>query len=170
LGALRATPLEDMGLAEAVDQLAETAAARGGLSLHLDIGKSLGSLLPEVEQCYYRVAQEAVENVVKHAQARSMRVTLVKREGVLLLEVADDGSGLEGKALEKGTVRPGRQDPVRAVEGASQAIRFGIKGMQERAELIDAALEVESAEGKGTLVRLSLKVNADGMPVSRVNV
>jgi signal transduction histidine kinase len=170
LGALRATPLEDMGLAEAVSQLVETAAARGGLSLRLNIGKSLGDLLPEVEQCYYRVAQEAVENVVNHARARSMRVTLVNRAGVLLLEVADDGCGLAGEALEKGTVRPRRQDVGRAVEGASQAIKFGIKGMRERAELIDAALEVESAEGQGTLVRLSLRVNADGVPARRENV
>jgi two-component system sensor histidine kinase DegS len=150
--------LEDVGLAVAVSQLAEAAAARGGLALRLNVGKSLGSLVPEVEQCYYRVAQEAVANVVNHAQASSMRVSLLCEEGLLLLEVADDGRGFSAESLEAEPQRSGRRHSDHAYgsayTGAGAAIKFGIRGMQERAELIGANLEIESIEGQGTVVRL----------------
>jgi signal transduction histidine kinase len=154
LGALRATPLEDVGLAAAVSQLAEAAAARGGLALHLEVSESPWNLVPEVEQCYYRVAQEAIENVVKHAQARSMRVSLLCEEGSLLLQVADDGLGFSVETLEAEPEPSGQRNLSRAYEGSYTAVKFGIRGMQERAELIGASLEIESTEGGGTIVRL----------------
>jgi len=154
LGALRATPLEDMGLAVAVSQLAETAAARGGLVLQLRVSESLGNLVPEVEQCYYRVAQEAIENVVKHAQARSMSVSLLCEEGWLMLKVVDDGLGFSVETLEAEPSRFGHPNLSRAYEGSYTSVKFGIRGMQERAELIGASLEIESMEGRGTVVRL----------------
>jgi signal transduction histidine kinase len=150
LGALRATPLEDMGLAVAVRQLAEAAAARGKLSLHLDVGESLGYLVPEVEQCYYRVAQEALANVVNHAQASSLRVSLARKEDLLVLEVADDGCGFPVHYLEMELPQVEQRGEGRG----DRAFKFGIKGMQERAELIGARLEVESALGQGTVIRL----------------
>jgi signal transduction histidine kinase len=166
LGALRATPLKDMGLALAVSQLAEEAAVRSGLTLHLDVVDSLGSLEPEVEQGYYRVAQEAIENVLKHAQARSLRVALGWEQdggdvGSLLLEVADDGCGFSVETWEAVPVLDGRQHVDRVSDGRTSSERvlgdtstFGIKGMQERAELIGATLEVKSKRGQGTTIRL----------------
>jgi signal transduction histidine kinase len=150
LGALRAIPLEDMGLASATRQLAEEAAARGGLSLHMKVVEPLGNLVPEVEQCYYRVAQEAVENVVQHAQASSLHVSLRHKEELLILEVTDDGCGFSVETLDTRSAQVERLHAGRAYE----SVKFGIRGMQERAELIGATLEIESALGKGTTIRL----------------
>jgi signal transduction histidine kinase len=135
LQALRATPLEDLGLALAIRNLAENVAARGALSLDLDLPEQINDLAPEVEQCYYRVAQEALENVIMHANAQRVSVSLRQAEGRLTLEVSDDGLGIAGEATGS--------------EG-----RLGIKGMRERAELIGGTLEVESRSGQGTTIRL----------------
>ena len=161
LAALRATPLKDMGLGLAVSQLAEEVAVREGLTLHLDVADSLGSLEPEVEQCYYRVAQEAIENVAKHAQASLLRVSLARGRGardagVLFLKVADDGRGFSVAKWEAGSGQAEGRNTDRAPGDIAlpNASKFGIKGMRERAELIGARLEIESAPGKGTIVRL----------------
>lgn len=135
LQALRATPLEDLGLLLAIRELVESAAARGGLDLDLDLAESLGSLAPEVEQCFYRVAQESLENVVNHAQATKISAMLRRVDDQLVLRIEDDGQGL-----------------VASVPSESQ---FGIKGMKERAELIGAHLEFVSDAGIGTTVRLT---------------
>jgi signal transduction histidine kinase len=135
LHALRAMPLEDLGLALAIRSLAENAAARGSLAFQLDLPERVSDLSPEVEQCYYRVAQEALENVTKHADARRVAVVLRETGGELTLEVSDDGTGF-------------------AAESIASDYQFGLRGMQERAELIGATLEVESRPGRGTTVRL----------------
>jgi signal transduction histidine kinase len=170
LGALRATPLESMGLAAAVSQLAREAAARGELTLDLDVDEPTGRLVPEVEQCYYRVAQEALENAVKHAQARSLHVSLQCGEDRLLLQVADDGCGFSVERLGVGSKRADYRHPDRGYEGAYEgayesthrAVQFGIRGMRERADLIGATLEIESAAGQGTVVRMWGGYSADG--------
>jgi signal transduction histidine kinase len=132
IGALRASPVEDLGLAQAVRRLAESEAARGGLAL--DFKQELkGETDREIEHAVYRIAAEALANVVRHAQARS--VTVVLEQGRLI--VADDGRGFDAAApLDEG--------------------RFGLYGMRERARMIGAALEIESAPGKGATVRLTV--------------
>jgi signal transduction histidine kinase len=135
LQALRAAPLDDLGLALAIRNLAKNAAARGALSLELDVSEQVDGLSAEVEQCYYRVAQEALENVVQHANARRVRVSLKRTEGRLTLEISDDGSGF-------------------VPESVVSEDRFGLRGMQERAELIGGTLEVENRSGQGTAIRL----------------
>jgi len=138
LQALRATPLEDLGLALAVRTLAESAAARSAIALELDVQEQLNGLSPEVEQCYYRVAQEAIENVVKHAQADWLAVSLKHAGGQLILAVSDNGRG-----FEPGTGLSFQQ--------------FGLKGMQERADLIGGTLVLEAQPGQGTTIRLCKK-------------
>src|SRR5512142_1209627 len=75
--ALRASPLEDLGLTLALRTLAESAASRSGAALDLAIPATLEKLAPDVEQCLFRVAQEALENIVRHAEAQSITVRLV---------------------------------------------------------------------------------------------
>lgn len=135
LQSLRATPLEEMGLALAVRDLAENMTTRHRLTLTLDLPEHLGTLAPEVEQCYYRVAQEALENVSRHANARQVRVFLKRQGTELTLEISDDGVGFEDKPPSPG-------------------VQFGLQGMRERAELIGATLQVDSRPGQGTTVRL----------------
>ena len=135
LQALRATPL-DMGLPLAIRDLAERIAARAGLSLELGLADCASDLSPEVEQCYYRVAQEALENVVRHANATTVSILLQREGQQLVLQVADDGAGF-------------------TAESDRATNQLGIRGMRERAELIEGKLEVRSSEGQGTVVRLT---------------
>jgi signal transduction histidine kinase len=93
LHALRSSPLEDLGLALALRDLAESVAARAGLKLDLQISPNLENLRPEIEQCLYRVAQEALTNVARHARAGSVRVALAGENGQVRLAVSDDGCG-----------------------------------------------------------------------------
>jgi signal transduction histidine kinase len=146
---LRATPLEQEGLALAVRSLAENAAERGGLSLRLSINEHSGPLDPEVEQCYYRVAQEAIENVVKHADASTLSVSLKQHQGRLVLEVTDDGRGLVREGIA-------REDLARDDRGEARAdeTQFGVRGMRERAELIGGTLDIKSQPRHGTTIRL----------------
>jgi signal transduction histidine kinase len=133
---LRAAPLEDLGLALAIRNLAESTAARGGLSLAVDLPDDLGNLPLEVEQAYYRVAQEALENVARHAGARSVKVVLALADGELMLTVSDDGQGF-------------------APDDGAGGESFGLQGMRERAALIGGTLAVESRAEQGTFVSLA---------------
>jgi signal transduction histidine kinase len=135
LSALRASPLEEMGLSVAVRTLVEDFAARNDLSLELNTPDNLDDLNSEVEQCYYRVTQEALENVAKHANAKKLKVVMELKSGVLELTIFDDGSGFNLDEM------PDDQS-------------LGIKGMRERAELIGANLSIESQVGKGTIIHL----------------
>jgi len=134
LQSLRASPLEDLGLTLAVSDLAESVAARANLKLDLEVENHWENIRPEVEQCIYRVAQEALTNIARHADAKSLRVALMHESGGLMLIVSDDGCGF---------------DPA-AVNGA----HYGLKGLRERAEMVGAALRVESELQQGTTVRL----------------
>jgi signal transduction histidine kinase len=136
LHALRASPLDDLGLALAVQGLAESVASRARLRLDLDVHNHLDNLLPDVEQCVYRVAQEALTNVARHADAKSVRVLLARENGHLTLSVADDGRGFDSSA--------------------DADAHYGLQGLRERAELVGGRLSVESESGRGTTVRLEV--------------
>jgi signal transduction histidine kinase len=142
LQALRASPLEDLGLALAIRELAETAGLRTGAVLHLDIPDQVGpGLTPAAEQGVYRIAQETLDNVVRHAGARSIYVRLDRQPDSLALTVEDDGQGLDAEAVD-----------------LPDDSRLGIRGMQERAELIGGQLTISSEAGKGTRVQLTVPV------------
>jgi signal transduction histidine kinase len=97
--------------------------------------EQVSDLSPEIEQCYYRVAQEALDNVVRHARAEHVSVSLAQVRDRLTLQISDDGVGL-------GDV------------SALTEQRFGIRGMKERAEMIGGTLKVDSQSGSGTTVLL----------------
>jgi len=100
-----------------------------------DLDLRLGS---GVEHALYRIAQEALTNVVKHATARAVAVSLRRIDNVTVLEIADDGAGFD-------------QDQPGCQTG------FGLRGMAERAAEIGARLDVRSRPGKGTTVRVHLE-------------
>lgn len=137
LKALRASPLDDLGLAQAIRALAESLAARANLSLDLKIADKLPALSPDVEQCVYRIAQEAIANVVNHANARTLSVKLEFTDDKLDLKVQDDGIGFD---LEKN----------------NPANHYGLTGMRERAQLSGGELDIKSQPGLGTLVQLTI--------------
>jgi signal transduction histidine kinase len=136
LKALRASPLED-GLCVAIGNLARAAAARADLQLALTTPDDWTTAPPDQEQFLYRVAQEAIANVVRHARATELRVALERRNGYIALSVADNGVGFVAGAV-------------------NTAARFGLKGIEERVEMIGGRLSVESAPGSGTTVRVAV--------------
>ena len=96
LQSLRATPLEDLGLVLALKGLAESAESRAGLTLDLDLPTQPLTLTPAIEQAVYRIAQEAVNNVIKHATAKTLMLSLQTGNPIELV-VADDGVGFFGR-------------------------------------------------------------------------
>jgi signal transduction histidine kinase len=137
LKALRASPLEELGLGLALRQLAESAAQRGRLALDLELPDQLPSLSPDVEQSLYRIAQEALENAVTHSGAQRLGLRLLQSGPAITLTVRDDGAGFD----------PARQ---------SENDHFGLVGMRERARLSGGDLAIESQPGQGTTVTLRI--------------
>jgi signal transduction histidine kinase len=133
--ALRATPLEDMGLSLAIKTMAEDATTRTNITLDLAITDRLPTLSPDVEQCIYRVAQEAVTNVVVHAKVKELTLKLELIEGKVTLIVHDDGVGFDA-------------------EKSANTSRFGLMGIRERAHMIGGELTVISKPDKGTTIKL----------------
>jgi signal transduction histidine kinase len=151
---LRPAALDDLGLAAALQALARRAQAIDGLAVQteIDLGAEPGEsadagsakgrrLDPELESTIYRIVQEALTNVGRHAQATKAVVSISEREGVVRAAVTDDGRGLP----DAGLLGP-RGD---GLEGG-----FGMSGMRERAELVGGELEFAPAPGGGTTVRL----------------
>jgi signal transduction histidine kinase len=130
---LRPAILDDLGLEAALRWLARTQAEASGLEISLDIG-TLPALDNDLQTLLFRVAQEALNNIAKHAHARSVLIRLVARGTLLQLQVADDGQGFEP-------------------EQAQRAGGSGLGGMRERLRLYDGQLELHSAPGEGTRVR-----------------
>ncbi|HEV2923578.1 MAG TPA: sensor histidine kinase [Solirubrobacteraceae bacterium] len=151
---LRPAALDDLGLAAALQALARRAQAIDGLEVktELDLGpqqpteangdlEEARRLDPELESTIYRVVQEALTNVSRHAEARSAVVSISEREGVVRVSVTDDGKGppAESQLGPRGD----------GLEGG-----FGMSGMRERAELVGGELEMVAAPERGTTVRL----------------
>jgi two-component system sensor histidine kinase UhpB len=134
---LRPEALDDLGLPSALAALTNSLGRAGDVTIERRIEGSLPPLHPDAELVVYRVAQEALTNVLRHAACGEARLELCEVEGGVQLEVADGGEGF---------------DPRRVPEGA------GIRGMRERALLAGAALEIVSAPRAGTTVRLSVPV------------
>jgi len=137
--ALRASPLDDLGLALAVRRLARSTAERANLALELQVPESCGEVAPVIEQAVYRIADEALANAARHAQAHDLLVRLARRGDTLELTISDDGRGFDPD-----------QPPPRG--------HYGLQGMRERAEMIGSELEVVSKPGRGTTVRLRTEV------------
>jgi len=149
---LRPAALDDLGLAAALEALARRAQAVDGLDVRTEIelgtGHSDGGddaearrLDPELESTIYRVVQEALTNVSRHAEASMAVVSVSERDGAVIASITDDGKGLPG-ADRLGPRGDG-------LEGG-----FGMSGMRERAELVDGEHEFGPAAGGGTTVRL----------------
>jgi two-component system sensor histidine kinase UhpB len=130
---LRPTTLDDLGLKAALATLVEEVAQEAGIRAGFEVEGNVDDLPEDLQLVTYRVAQEAVTNVVQHADAEHLRVRLIGGAAALELRVSDDGSGYAGgRASEK----------------------LGIAGMRERALLCGGALTVESEPGAGTRVTL----------------
>ncbi|MGH9258121.1 MAG: PAS domain-containing protein [Vicinamibacterales bacterium] len=132
---LRPTALDDLGLRAALANYVQDWSSRVGISATLHSSGLLDDRLPsDAETALYRIAQEALTNVAKHARAANVDVILERRADQVLLIIEDDGVGFDPAA------------------GGATGQGFGLVGMQERAGLVGATVEIESSAGKGTTV------------------
>jgi PAS domain S-box-containing protein len=144
---LRPTALDDLGLRAALANYIEDWSRRAQIHAELHTaGLSTERLASEIETTLYRIAQEALNNIAKHAHARQVEIILERRTDQVLLIVEDDGVGFEPVGMDR------------------QRRGFGLLGMQERAALVGATIQIESAPGEGT----TIFVRTPTMPVSAV--
>jgi signal transduction histidine kinase len=138
--------LDDLGLIPALRWLAEQTDNRNEVQVQLQSPSHLGRLPPDLETAVFRIVQEALTNIVRHAQARHALVRVDAQEpGFVVVHISDDGAGFEVDAMRR-----------RATEGGS----IGVLGMQERAMLVGAELTIDSAPGKGCIVTLRCPVHS----------
>jgi PAS domain S-box-containing protein len=135
---LRPTVLDSLGLEATLRWLAERHCQRTGSAAQV-VGHLSGTTpSPEIAIACFRVAQEALTNVVRHAAAQNVWIELSQSESVLELVVRDDGVGF---------------DVARTQEQAAKRGRLGLLGMAERVQLLGGRLQVESEPGRGTRIR-----------------
>ena len=132
--------LDDLGLAASLESLAGSIPQ---LEVHAEASPC--ELPAHVATSVYRIAQEALQNVVKHAEAGQARVRLLTHGDTITLEIEDDGKGF-------------------SPEASNAATGYGLPGMRERAELLGGTLEVKSYPGQGTLLRLRFPANNQASP------
>ena len=138
-------PVLDAGLVAALDWLVGSFRARGDAKTTFESNREDIDLPAEQATALYRVAQECLNNIGKHAQANAVTVTLFAAPGEVTLEVNDDGAGFDLKMLD---ATPG----------------FGLRGLVERARALGGWAEIDSAPGRGTMIMFSLPRAAAGSP------
>jgi signal transduction histidine kinase len=133
---LRPKALDDFGLVPALERLAETFAEQTSVDVHVEAALGDSRLPGEAETALYRIVQEALTNVVKHANARTVSVVLTRKGEAVVVVIEDDGRGFDPNADD--------------VEG------LGLLGMRERIALVGGRLSVESAPDRGTTVAVEV--------------
>jgi two-component system sensor histidine kinase UhpB len=131
---LRPEMLEHLGLVSALTELATTFAHVAGVRVDRDFATSLPKLAPEVELAVYRIAQESLTNIARHAEASRVTITLDSGHDSVVLRVVDDGRGFAGDPVEHG----------------------GLRSMRERALLVGGALAIKAAPDGGVEIRLEV--------------
>ena len=141
-------PILEQGLVAAVQWLAAGFERRSGVAARVISSSETIEATAAVQLVAYRTAQEALTNISKHAESSAVRIDLSDREGVLTLEITDDGKGIDPAMLKKPKA-------------------FGLKGLQERARTVGGWLDISSRPGQGTSVILSIPLtSAPTQPVS----
>jgi PAS domain S-box-containing protein len=144
---LRPSVLDDLGLVSALERYTEEFGRTRGMVIGLETAGLEHARMPApVETALYRIMQEALSNVARHAGARHVRVALQRREATVTLLVEDDGRGF---------------DPTHPPAPPTAARGLGIHSMRERAAVHRGALTIESAPGRGTRVAVEIPLTAE---------
>jgi signal transduction histidine kinase len=140
---LRPNTLDDLGLVAALRKYAADFQAKNGIQVDLQVGEAARRRFPpDVETAAYRITQEALANVVRHAAARIVSIVVNFQDPLFTLIVEDDGVGFD-------TEESSRRAPDQ---------KLGLFGMLERASLVGGRLVIESTPGQGTSVFLEVPV------------
>jgi signal transduction histidine kinase len=135
---LRPKVLDDFGLVPALERLTQGFVEHTGIAVDLEASSLTGRLPREVETAIYRIVQESLTNVVKHARAERVSILLTRANGRIKAVIEDDGTGFDPSAIDGGGI--------------------GLVGMRERIELLDGTLMVESSATSGTTVAVEVPV------------
>jgi two-component system, NarL family, sensor histidine kinase DevS len=135
---LRPKALDDFGLAAALERLVQTFSESSGITVDLEVRLGETRLPAEVETTLYRIVQEALTNVVKHADAGRVSILVVRRDGSVSLVIEDDGRGFDPAVVEPD--------------------HLGMEGMRERAELHEGRFTVETSPGGGTTIAVEVSL------------
>jgi signal transduction histidine kinase len=135
---LRPKVLDDFGLVPALERLTHGFAETTRIAVDLEASAITERLPPEIETAIYRIVQESLTNVVKHARAGRVSVLLTRADGSIKAVIEDDGTGFDPSATDGGGI--------------------GLVGMRERIELLDGTLTVESSATTGTTVAVEVPV------------
>lgn len=138
---LRSSELESYGLTQAIRNMGNSAAERGGFKISFHLDKGMDVLSDEIGHCLYRTTQEALENTLRHANAKSMSINLLFDEDAIKLQVIDDGNGFIAKEVKKE--------------------HLGIRGMRERVEMLGGTFTVDSDLMSGTEITAVLEREDD---------
>ena len=133
---LRPKALDDFGLVPALDRLADTFAEQTGITVHVEAALGETRLADEVETALYRIVQEALTNVIKHANATTVSVVLARQSDRVAVVVEDDGQGFDA--------------------GVGSDDGLGLLGMRERIALVDGRLAIESSSDGGTTIAVEV--------------
>jgi two-component system, NarL family, sensor histidine kinase DevS len=133
---LRPKALDDFGLVAALERLVQTFSESSGIRVDLEARLGDHRLPTEVETTMYRIVQEALTNVVKHAEATRVSILLVRRDAMLTAVMEDDGRGFDAASVKSDSL--------------------GLEGMRERVTLHDGRLTLETAPGSGTTLRVEV--------------
>ena len=153
---MRPMALDDLGLPQAVEQLLQLFGERGKLHGTFSMEGEHYTLPKHVEIAIFRIVQEALNNVVHHAKTNKVRVRMHYTSQALTVLIADDGVGFDPSHL---TEEPEESDDALDME-TQRRLRgrhFGVIGMEERAKIIGAAIQILSEPGKGTKVHLRVQ-------------
>ena len=130
--------LQELGLIAAIRKEAKDLARNTGVKARVVIPDSVGRLPAEIEAAIYRVVQEALHNVAKHAQAKNVTIQVVRESGLIRVTVEDDGVGFTGRSSN------------------SRGHSFGLAGIKERIGALGGTAKVQSAKGKGTRLEVTV--------------
>ncbi len=146
---LRPSVLDDLGLLSAIQWYADRALATRGIAARCEFGE-LRRLPPEMETALFRICQEAMSNVARHAQATAVLVQVGVDGSEVVIEVEDDGKGFDPDAVAR---REGRRS-------------WGLMGIRERAEILGGTATIDSAPGQGTRVEVRIPLPSAASPLA----
>lgn len=138
---LRPPVLDDLGLIPALHSFIKQFSKRSGAHVHLTVFTGVEKLDAELRTVLFRVAQEALSNIARHARAERVEVTIVKEPGGVRLQIADDGKAFNAELLI------GRNEK-----------HLGLLGMKERIEMVGGTFSIDSAPGHGTTILATIPV------------
>jgi signal transduction histidine kinase len=147
LSGLRPAILDDLGLVPAIRWFARANLEQAGTRVIIKAPSVPLELSPAVTTTLFRIVQEAVSNIVRHADAGSVTIVLGVSDGLVHLRIQDDGRGF---------------DPGHASRDAVELQRLGLLGIRERAELLGGQFQIESGPEKGTILQVVIPVGGTG--------